>query len=78
MKLFHLKNMEICHNSEVILKDKQKKMRAAMMAAVQFMQQEEDNKKKPKNLWSRNGRERMMKNNEFVQRRGKLFGMGRV
>lgn len=70
--------MATYHNKEVILKDKQKKMRAAMIAAVQFMQQEEESKKKPVNLWSRNGRERMMKNNELVQRRGRLFGMGRV
>ena len=60
------------------MKDKQKKIRAAIMAALEFIQQEEENNKKPKNLWVRSGRERMMHSNELVQRRGRLFRSGRV
>jgi len=60
------------------MKNKKKKIQAAIMAALQYMQEEEAKQQKPQNLWAKNGRERMMQNNQFVQRRGRMMRPGRV
>ncbi|MFO7896925.1 MAG: hypothetical protein R6U84_08335 [Candidatus Cloacimonadales bacterium] len=60
------------------MKKRDKKLQAAIMAALQYIQEEESGQKKQINLWARNGRERMMANNRFVQKRGRILRPGRV
>jgi len=60
------------------MKNRKKKIQAAIMAALQYLQEEEKANKKAKNLWASNGRERIMQNNQFVQKRGKIMRPGRV
>ena len=60
------------------MKDKKKKIQAAIIAALQYIQEEEKAKNKNKNIWASNGRERIMQNNQYVQKRGRVMRPGRV
>lgn len=48
-----------------------KKLKAALAGVLQYLKQEEERyKQKKTNQWVLSGRKIMMKNNEYVQRRG--------
>jgi len=56
------------------LKDKQKKLKAAIMGVLYYLQEQEEEQKKVKDTsqWVLSGRKIIMRNREYVQRRGFL------
>lgn len=47
-----------------------KKLKAAIAGVLEFLKQEEQLKKKKANQWLLSGRKMIMKNREYVQRKG--------
>ncbi|MDA3814622.1 MAG: hypothetical protein PF570_10270 [Candidatus Cloacimonetes bacterium] len=55
------------------MKDKQKKLKAAIMGVLYYLQQQEkENNSKSEKQWALSGRKLIMRNREFVQRKGRL------
>lgn len=53
------------------MKEKNKKLKAAIAGVLQFIKQEEEqNKMRRQNQWMLSGRKLIMRNREYVQRRG--------